>query len=579
MDGQKFDELIKQFCTTRLTRWGALRGLVAGVATTVAGSALLADDADAKKKGRGARAEDKKKDGGGAKAEDKKKGGGKDENKGRQGARDEGKGGKKGSKRGGKKGGAKKKRGAKKKDQGDQNQGQGANVGSQAASCATSSTCSKTTPTCPDGNPNCTTPGVDAPGTSYKDDSPAQPGVEECAPVTVKRADGTTCTCQICYTIAANGQDIASWSSGTCSVKKVIIKASPEAKVWSYTNCAGGGSRGDTNLTGVVGHAISHIEFCGITCCVPKTCEDLGVCGEDLDDQCNGTIDCDCPVDCPAGTTLGENTVCTGGECVCTADTCPALPFCGTGIDNGCCGTIDCNCPVDCPGETTFGANTVCTGGECVCTADTCESLGVCGTDLDDGCCGTIDCDCPVDCPAGTTLGENTVCTGGDCVCTADTCESLGKTCGVHDDGCCGTVDCGHCFEGCTPGYWKNHPVAWPATGYSTTQDVNTVFAFGACCENLGGLDLIVALGLKGGSGTCGAAQTLLRAGVAALLNAVALDYPLTEAEVKAKVSTALQSCDRATILALAAELDALNNSIDAEGEHNCPCNNQGCPS
>src|SRR5918993_2133500 len=95
MDGQKFDELIRSICTTRLTRWGALRGLVAGVAATVTGSALIADDADAKK-GRG-----------GARAEDKKKG---------RGAQDEVKGGKKGGgKKGrGKKGGAKKKRDAKK---------------------------------------------------------------------------------------------------------------------------------------------------------------------------------------------------------------------------------------------------------------------------------------------------------------------------------------------------------------------------------------------------------------------------------------------------------------------------------
>ena len=48
MDGQKFDELVKQFCTTRLTRWSALRGLVAGAAATVTGAAVLSDDAEAR---------------------------------------------------------------------------------------------------------------------------------------------------------------------------------------------------------------------------------------------------------------------------------------------------------------------------------------------------------------------------------------------------------------------------------------------------------------------------------------------------------------------------------------------------
>ena len=32
MDGQKFDELIKQVCPTRLTRLSALRGLALGAA-------------------------------------------------------------------------------------------------------------------------------------------------------------------------------------------------------------------------------------------------------------------------------------------------------------------------------------------------------------------------------------------------------------------------------------------------------------------------------------------------------------------------------------------------------------------
>lgn len=30
--------------------------------------------------------------------------------------------------------------------------------------------------------------------------------------------------------------------------------------------------------------------------------------------------------------------------------------------------------------------------------------------------------------------------------------------------------------EGCTPGYWKNHPASWTATGYTRTQTLESVF-------------------------------------------------------------------------------------------------------
>jgi hypothetical protein len=47
---------------------------------------------------------------------------------------------------------------------------------------------------------------------------------------------------------------------------------------------------------------------------------------------------------------------------------------------------------------------------------------------------------------------------------------------------------------------------------------------------------------------------------VAALLNSFAVDYPLSPDEVVEMVNEALASDDRATILALAAVLDANNN-------------------
>jgi hypothetical protein len=70
------------------------------------------------------------------------------------------------------------------------------------------------------------------------------------------------------------------------------------------------------------------------------------------------------------------------------------------------------------------------------------------------------------------------------------------------------------------------------------------------------------ALSYQGGSGTRGAAQILLRAAVAALLNAASpnVDYPLTTAEVISQVNAALASNNRNTMLAFASRLDSYNN-------------------
>jgi hypothetical protein len=79
---------------------------------------------------------------------------------------------------------------------------------------------------------------------------------------------------------------------------------------------------------------------------------------------------------------------------------------------------------------------------------------------------------------------------------------------------------------------------------------------------NLDNRTLVQALNFKGGSGAQGAAQILLRAAVAALLNSAHpdVDYPRTTAEVIADVNAALASGNRSTMLALATELDDDNN-------------------
>lgn len=115
--------------------------------------------------------------------------------------------------------------------------------------------------------------------------------------------------------------------------------------------------------------------------------------------------------------------------------------------------------------------------------------------------------------------------------------------------------------QGCPPGYWKNHTDSWPPTGFSPSQKVNSVFAVPGYYSTLGNATLLEALAFGGGPGGEGAAEILLRAAVAALLNAShpGIDYPLFVPEVTSQVNAALTQ-PRDAMLTLAAQLDADNN-------------------
>lgn len=116
--------------------------------------------------------------------------------------------------------------------------------------------------------------------------------------------------------------------------------------------------------------------------------------------------------------------------------------------------------------------------------------------------------------------------------------------------------------QGCTPGYWKNHTDSWPPTGYSPSQSVASVFSQAAAYPEFGSSSLLEALKFHGGKGVEGAAAILLRAAVAALLNAShpGVDFPRTPASVISSVDAALASGDRDTMLSLAMSLDFDNN-------------------
>ena len=130
--------------------------------------------------------------------------------------------------------------------------------------------------------------------------------------------------------------------------------------------------------------------------------------------------------------------------------------------------------------------------------------------------------------------------------------------------------------EGCTPGYWKQsqHFDSWQE--YKPTTLAGNVFNDGAQTYT-DKLTLLGALQGGGGTGDAAAARILLRAATASVLNAAheGVDYPLRRfadttgdpaaspnggPAIIASVNAALQSGDRDRMLALAAELDRLNN-------------------
>jgi hypothetical protein len=115
----------------------------------------------------------------------------------------------------------------------------------------------------------------------------------------------------------------------------------------------------------------------------------------------------------------------------------------------------------------------------------------------------------------------------------------------------------------CTPGFWKNHEDSWDDTGLAPDELATSVFT-GIAGFELDEETLLESLGGGGGSGDDGAAEILLRAAVAALLNASTPDsgFSMTTDELVAAVNVAL-AADRDAMLALADELDQLNNAGD----------------
>ena len=115
--------------------------------------------------------------------------------------------------------------------------------------------------------------------------------------------------------------------------------------------------------------------------------------------------------------------------------------------------------------------------------------------------------------------------------------------------------------EGCTPGFWKNHPEEWPIPNRTLEEVYNVPYAFG-----LDNNTLRQALSFQGGPGLAGMARNLLRHSVAGLLNILHpdIEYPLTEGQVINRTNTALNSGSRA-------QMEAQKNEFASFNRRGCP--------
>jgi hypothetical protein len=179
----------------------------------------------------------------------------------------------------------------------------------------------------------------------------------------------------------------------------------------------------------------------------------------------------------------------------------------------------------------------------------------------------------PVTCPGGVNFTVTVVGTAVASAAYPCIYDSAGNAITTASSTCPGTITCPQ--AGCTPGFWKNCTIHWGPTGFSTGQHVGDVFDIGNCCPEVSSATLLQALAFGGGSGTCGAVRNLLRAGVAALLNASSpeVDYPRTTADVINDINAALATCNRGSMLSLAGDLDRDNNlgCRDSSG-NSLPC-------
>jgi hypothetical protein len=112
--------------------------------------------------------------------------------------------------------------------------------------------------------------------------------------------------------------------------------------------------------------------------------------------------------------------------------------------------------------------------------------------------------------------------------------------------------------QGCSHGYWKNHPGSWPATGYSTSQTVSSVFSQASLYPSIASVSLMDSLSFQGGPDLTSAAMNMLKQATGSLLNSAhsGIDFPWQTAQLIAEVNAALASQNISTLQSLATQLE-----------------------
>ncbi len=171
---------------------------------------------------------------------------------------------------------------------------------------------------------------------------------------------------------------------------------------------------------------------CSGTSCVPFSSQTDSNCGD------NGANCANCPY----------NRNCNSGVCECFGDPTPSGESnCGDGVDNDCDGDIDCD-DSHCGGDSCGANGMICSGSNCVCSGNggtVQSSESACTDGHDNDCDGSTDCGDP-NCNGASCGANGRECISLSCQCSGNggTAEANESSCtDGHDNDCDGTTDCG----------------------------------------------------------------------------------------------------------------------------------------